>query len=206
MADKFDKINNLTDLISSVKAKSQKAKQWFRELIKTTQRAAIPAKFGRAEFRKDRNIDVIRKVAKKDIGAMFLMRYDAKTKDKLPYWDSWPLVFPFAPAPGGFYGINIHYLNPTARMTLMMALIRGSQSIGSNELDENFRLKLSYKFLSSFPPARPCIKRYLMGHVVKRSMYRIAGNDWAYAAGLPMQRFEGDLNNAEIWAQSSLMY
>ena len=205
MADKFDKINNLTDLIQSVKAKSQKAKQWFRELIKTTQRAAIPGRFGRAEFRKERNIDVIKKVTRKDIGAMFLMRYDAKTKDRLPYWDAWPLVFPFAPAPGGFYGINIHYLNPTARMTLMMALIKGSQSFGSKQLDEDFRLKLSYKVLSSFPPAVPCIKRYLMGHVVKKSLYRISGEDWAYAAGLPMQLFKKE-SASYVWKQSASMY
>ena len=205
MADKFDKINNLSDLISSVKAKSQKAKQWFRELIKTTQRAAIPGKFGREEVRKERNIDVIKKVTRKDIGAMFLMRYDAKTKDRLPYWDAWPLVFPFAPAPGGFYGINIHYLNPTARMTLMMALIKGSQSFGSKQLDEDFRLKLSYKVLSSFPPAVPCIKRYLMGHVVKKSLYRISGEDWAYAAGLPMQMFKKE-SASYVWKQSASMY
>ena len=205
MADKFDKINNLTDLIQSVKAKSQKAKQWFRELIKTTQRAAIPARFGRSEIIGERNIDVVGRIKREHIGGMFLMRYDAKTKEQLPYWDAWPLVFPFAPAKGGFYGINIHYLNPTARMNLMMALIKGSQSYGSKELDEDFRLKLSYKVLSSFPPAIPCVKRYLMGHVVKRKMYRIAGNDWAYAAGLPMQLFKKE-SASYVWKQSASMY
>jgi hypothetical protein len=43
-------------------------------------------------------------------GEMYLFAYDPKTKEDLPYYDRFPLVFPFRKVKGGFYGINMHYL------------------------------------------------------------------------------------------------
>ena len=43
-------------------------------------------------------------------GNMYMFFYDAKLKDKLPYWDAFPLVLPFRKVPGGFFGLNLHYI------------------------------------------------------------------------------------------------
>ena len=48
--------------------------------------------------------------SKVEIGAMYMYFYDPKFKDQLPFYDTFPLVLPFGPAKGGFYGINVHYL------------------------------------------------------------------------------------------------
>jgi hypothetical protein len=49
-------------------------------------------------------------------GIMNLFGYDPKHKDRLPYYDVFPLIFPLEPAKGGFIGLNFHYLQPGARV------------------------------------------------------------------------------------------
>ena len=46
------------------------------------------------------------------IGKLFFYRYDAKTKEKLEYWDMFPIVIPFSIHVNGWTGMNLHYLNP----------------------------------------------------------------------------------------------
>ena len=41
---------------------------------------------------------------------LHFFRYDPKLKAILPYYDTFPLVMPIQSAPGGFLGINFHYL------------------------------------------------------------------------------------------------
>ena len=43
-------------------------------------------------------------------GALNFFRYDPKLKGVLPYYDIFPLVLPIQSAPGGFLGVNFHYL------------------------------------------------------------------------------------------------
>ena len=195
MADKI-----ATDFISNIKAKSRQAMDWFKSIVKKTRAAAFPAATGRSELTGDRNIGV---TGRPTIGQMYLFQYDAKWKDILPYWDVWPLIFPFDYAKDGFYGINLHYLSPNARATLMINLIKAQG--GSGNMTENYKLKLSYNIITNFPPAKPCIKRYLFSHVQGKGMYGIGGEDWSYAAALPLQKFRGATSNT-VWKHSATMY
>ncbi len=183
-----------TDFLKSVKAKSKDAKAWFRDILKKT-RSAIPGAYGRKELMGDRNVGT---VLKPEIGKMYLFQYDAKYKDILPFWDRFPLVFPFDVAKdtngkiNGFYGINLHYLPPNQRINLMTALIEAQGTIGGN-LDDDYELQgLSYTIIKGFKPAQKCIKRYINTTAHRKSpFYGIGGADWAYAAGLPLQKFVG---------------
>ena len=182
MADKI-----ATEFLSNIRAKSKQAMSWFKDIVKKTQRAAFPASTGRSELTGDRNIGV---TGQPTIGQMYLFQYDAKWKDILPYWDMWPLIFPFDYAKNGFYGINLHYLAPNARVDLMLRLIKAQG--GSGQLgNDNYKLKLSYDIITKYPPAKPCIKRYLFSQVRGKGLYGIGGEDWSYAAALPLQKFVG---------------
>ena len=181
MADKI-----VTDFLNTVKAKSRKAMDWFRSIVSQTQRAAFPAAAGRREIMQGRNTGITKDP---EIGKMYLFQYDAKHKDILPYWDRWPLIFPFDNAKGGFYGINLHYLPPGARISLMTALIK-AQGEADKPLDENYNLVLSYNIIKGFKPAQKCIKRYLVSQL-RTNLYGITGEDWSYAAALPLQKFVG---------------
>jgi len=196
MADKI-----ATDFISNIKAKSKKAIEWFRKIVKDTQRSAFPATTGRKEIMTDRNIGI--RTGKPIIGKLYLFQYSAKWADILPYWDMWPLIFPFDYAKNGFYGINLHYLAPNHRAALMIRLIKAQG--GAGDMNENFKLKLSYDIITKYKPAIPCIKRYLFSHVQGKGLYGISGEDWSYAAALPLQKFQKE-SAKYVWQQSDLKF
>ncbi len=195
MADKV-----VTDFLTKIKAKSGEAIKWFRNIVKKTQRAAFPAVTGRKEFTGDRSIGV---TSRPLIGKMYLFQYKAKWDEKLPYWDMWPLIFPFDYAKDGFYGINLHYLPINDRTNLMIRLIKAQG--GSGNMSENYKLKLNYNIITKFKPAIPCIKRYLFKQVRGQGLYGIGGEDWSYAAALPLHKFQKQ-SAKYVWSQSALMY
>ena len=122
------------------------------------------------------------------IGGMYMFVYDPKTKEKLPYYDRFPLVFPFKGAPGGFLGLNLHYLPPVARAKLMDALW---PHIDNDDLKQNRRLEITYNILngsSRYRHFKPCVKRYLNNHVRTRFV-RIYPEEWNLAVFLPTERF-----------------
>ena len=61
-------------------------------------------------------------------GRMSMFFYDPKTKARMPYYDTFPLVLPLEPMKGGFIGLNFHYLPYPARFAFLQQL----QSLSSN--------------------------------------------------------------------------
>ncbi len=123
------------------------------------------------------------------IGRMYFFFYDPKTKDKLPYYDRFPLVIPIERYPDGFLGLNLHYIHPKQRIILLDKL---SEFANNNKYDETTKLRLSYDLLKSTSKAfelQACIKRYLFSHVESRFM-EITADEWDIACLLPMEAFE----------------
>lgn len=133
-------------------------------------------------------------------GNLYMFFYEAKMKDTLPYWDRFPLVFPFRRVKGGFYGINLHYLPYKMRAILMDKLM----SLKSNStLNDNTRLKMSWDLLnaaSKFAAAKPCVKHYL-NEQVRSQFIRVDPQDWSTALMLPVERFVGASVN-KVWSDS----
>lgn len=120
------------------------------------------------------------------IGSMYLFNYDPKWKNELPYYDRYPLIFPFDYAEGGFYGLNMHYLPPYYRARLMDALYTVA-----DDRNQPSALQLSYQILkgsSKFKYFTPCVKHYLNSQV-RSSFYYIKPEEWDVALFLPLQRF-----------------
>ena len=123
------------------------------------------------------------------IGKMYFFSYDAKTKDKLPRWDRYPLVFPIERYNDGFLGLNLHYLSGGERIALLGQLTKYATA---KNLTEKSRLRLTYdlisrtKNLSSL--SRPCIKRYLYSHVRSRFV-EIPATEWDRVVQLPLEVF-----------------
>ena len=119
---------------STAPAKARAAGDWFKEKVRQASASA--------RMRAVTPNQLLRRQPEDDImlGKMFFYKYDPKFAKKLPYWDMYPLVFPFERAKGGFYGINLHYLPPRERAVLMDQLNR----YASNErYDKTPRLELS---------------------------------------------------------------
>jgi hypothetical protein len=123
------------------------------------------------------------------IGKLYFFAYDPKMKTTLPMYDRFPLVFPIEGYADGFLGLNLHYLFNNERAALLNKLIEFKTN-GRN--DESTKLKLSYDLLSSTKriasAMRPCIKRYLFGHV-RSKFVEVPANEWDKAIQLPVEQF-----------------
>lgn len=123
------------------------------------------------------------------IGRMYFFYYDPKTKDKLPVYDRFPLVFPIEKYSDGFLGLNLHYLGRGERSALLNQLLDYKNN---SKLNENTKLRLSYDLLASTKrlasAARPCIKRYLFTHA-RSSFIEVPASEWDRAIQLPVELF-----------------
>lgn len=167
------------------KQKIDDAKKWFR--TNAQQLSSVNAKdlmSDPKQFLQGRD------VFGTNIGQMLMFYYDPKTKEQLPYYDRFPLIFVVDLGKGEkFYGINMHYLSPFQRAKLMDALYRNIQINGK---DEKRRLAISYQILksaSNLSAFRPCFKAYLTTHV-RSKFYVVKPEDWDTVLCLPTERFE----------------
>lgn len=120
------------------------------------------------------------------IGNMQLFAYDPKTKQSLPYYDRYPLIFMVDVSRDGFTGLNMHYLPADARARLMDALYEIAYTEGTNSLQLSYDLLKSTHRLRMF---QPCFKRYLNTNV-RSNFATIDREHWNIALFLPLARFE----------------
>ena len=144
-----------------------------------------------------------RLVSQLTVGRMYMFAYNPKTKDDLPYYDKFPLIFPFRRVQGGFYGINMHYLPHVLRARLMDNLYTLANNTNK---DDTTKLRLSYQLLDSaakFRYFKPCVKHYLNTQVKSRFLW-IPANQWETALFLPLERFTG-ATKQQVWRDSRRM-
>ena len=164
--------------------KTQIAIKWYLGLI----RRLAPSRIDRQAFTKRSRLKQSIK-----FGNMYCYVYDAKTKDDLPYWDQFPLVFPVMPSKegDGWYGLNLHYVPLQFRARLLYALYR---VINNNRFDESTKLKISYEYIKDLGTldnalAKVAFKRYLTSHVRSRFIH-ITPDEWPMALYLPMEKWQ----------------
>lgn len=176
MAYLIDRINQSLAK-EGLKPRTNKARDWLRAKIKNLNPSRQALLADRQRLR-DKSI----------IGRMYFFYYDPKTKDKLPYYDRFPLVIPIERYPDGFLGLNLHYIHPKQRIILLDKL---SEFANNSKYDETTKLRLSYDLLRSASKvfeAQACLKRYLFSHVDSRFL-EIEAGEWDIAALLPMESF-----------------
>ena len=190
----------LDTLKSSIKtagvgAKARAAGDWFKEKVKQASASA------RMRAVTPRQLLKRQEASDTELGQMLFYKYDPKFAKKLPYWDMYPLVFPFEKAKGGFYGLNLHYIPPRERAVLMDEL---NSYVTNKKYDATTRLKLSYDLLKGFGRAVPCVKRYL-GTNVRSNTVRIDADEWEIAIFLPVERFQKEKARV-VWNDSKKYY
>ena len=180
---------------STAGAKARAAGDWFKEKVRQAGASAkMKAVTPNQLLRRQPDDNIL-------LGKMFFYKYDPKFAKKLPYWDMYPLVFPFERAPGGFYGLNLHYIPPRDRAVLMDNL---NQYASNNKYDQTTRLELSYRLLKRYGRAVPCVKRYLGDRIVSQTV-RIDADEWEVAIFLPVERFQ-KASKGTVWADSRRFY
>jgi len=118
-------------------------------------------------------------------GRLNMFFYDPKFKKTLPLYDTFPLVLPLETIPGGFMGMNFHYLPPLLRFRLLERL----QKFADGGLGPNTKINASYDGIKNISIARKTIKKYLYSHV-RSSFLRIDFDEAALAVYLPVQQFK----------------
>lgn len=184
-----------TDLLSQgirqgkVPAREKEAREWYRERAKDA---------NVSERQMFRSGD--RKTQRAINGNMYMFNYYAKGRNTLPYYDQFPLIFPYRKVKGGFYGINMHYLPHILRAKLMDALY---DTANNKSYDESTRLQINYNILNSaskFNAFKPCVKRYLNSQVVSPFIY-VYPSEWDVALMLPLESFTG-ASKRKVWSDS----
>ena len=163
-----------------------KSTQWFRDKIK--------------EFGTPTSANLIRdgkRTSKPTFGILNMFVYDPKLKEKLPYYDTFPLVLPIEEYNNGFLGINLHYLSMPMRLRLLDRLVDYSNN---NKFDESTRLRVDYSKLKRVDLIKPCLKRYLAGQV-KSKFRKVEADEFMIATLLPVQRFKKQ-SDSHIFAKS----
>ncbi len=174
MSNLFQKLE-LEAFKKGITPRTDESREWFRR------RAQRLTRVNRNALMRE---DEVQRVNKTLIGNMYMFFYDPKTKDTLPFYDTFPLIFVVGPAEGGFYGLNLHYLPPVLRAKMLDQLL---EYMNNKKYDETTRLRLSYKLLQSVSKLnmyKPCFKHYLTKHV-KGSFAMVPAPEWEIATFLP---------------------
>jgi len=193
-------LDKLKDAIktNSVTAKAKAAGDWFRSIVNRT----------KGKFSDETPKTILQRseslVSKSVLGKMYFYSYDPKWKNDLPWYDTFPLVFPIEKYENGFLGLNFHYLAPKHRAILMDQL---KMFANNKKYDETTKLKLTYDMLKGFTKikrARPTVHRYLTSKV-KSKFVLVNADEWEVALFLPVERFR-KASKKKVWAHSGGMF
>ena len=109
---------------AGITPRTKQSINWFRNKARQLFRGRY-ARMDRKDIMNDEALSLKGRptTAASPLGKMYMYIYDAKHKDKLPYYDAFPLVIMLGPAERGFYGLNLHYLPPVVRAKLLDAVL-----------------------------------------------------------------------------------
>jgi hypothetical protein len=169
------------------------ARDWYRSAAGKLMSNISPGVF-------EKRTDEARKVSSMEFGYMYAFKYDPKTKNDLPYYDTFPLIFPVRIDSDGFLGINFHYLPPVLRAKLMNALY---STLTNKKYDDTTKVRISYSILQSASKYRyfkPMLKKYLRSHV-RSQFLEVQVNEWDIAIFLPTESFR-KADTGRVWEES----
>lgn len=188
MSEFLKKLNAeyIEQLKNSTQAVRDEAMSSYRLMMKKVRAAPINGNSLMSDDKKR----LLNRLSALQIGRLCMFYYYPKTRDKLPYYDRYPLVMPIRMDRDGFLGLNFHYLPQRQRALLMDELVK--KVIKDNKHTERKRIILSYDIMKStmrIPHYIPCIKKYLYSHMKSR-FYIVEPEYWNIVLFLPLERFE----------------
>lgn len=192
MSDIFNRLERQA-FRAGITPRTEESRKWFQAKAKNMR-----------SINRDKlmNEDPIKTRSKQIIGGMYMFFYDPKHKDKLPYYDAFPLVIVIGPAKGGFLGLNLHYLPPRLRLQFFSNLM----DIQGSKMTEDAKFSLTYRMLQKSSKLRyfkPCIKHYLSSQV-QSSFAEVPAPEWEIAVFLPTAQFR-KANNYKVYYDSRNM-
>ena len=184
-----------TDIVNQrpeeIETRSIDSLQWFQTNVRDIRRT--PSSL----MKENQNF-----VTRFELGKMYMFMYEAKRKDKLKYYDYFPVTICLKRYATGFMGINLHYLAPRYRALLMDGLYEFYREI---EDESYFQIRYpSVKSISKLRWAKPCIKQYQYPYIDSR-IVEVRPEHMDMVVMLPSQQFrsQGTTTNAnDIYRES----
>ncbi len=163
--------------LKDLQGNKQKSASWYRNAVSLIADRTSPSElFSSGKL-----------LGRPSAGRMSMFFYDPKTKARMPYYDTFPLVLPLEPMKGGFIGLNFHYLPYGARFAFLQQL----QTLASNsKFDQSTKIQATYDSVKSNKYVKASIKRYLYSQV-RSQFLRVDVNEMALAAYLPVAQLQG---------------
>lgn len=177
---------------AGIQARTDEAREWFKVKVKQL------GKINRQQLLQDEAL--IRK-SRTMMGHMYMYYYDPKHRETLPYYDAFPLTIMVERAPGGFYGLNLHYLKPNTRAIFLDKL---TDTLSNDNYDETTRFRARYNLLSSvrkFKEFQPCFKHYLSSQIDSKIVL-VQPPEWEIAIFLPTEQFV-KAKKTQVWQKSA---
>ena len=134
-------------------------------------------------------------------GKLYLFGYNPKTKNELPYYDSFPMILLLDYTENGFIGLNFHYLYQIDRQMFFNKLVR---YVNDTKFDKNpdAYLNVSYANIKIAKNSyyKPTIKRYYYKNIVTK-ITEIPPIYWKFMLFLPLERFQKEVKES-VWKES----
>ncbi len=141
-------------------------------------------------------------------GGLYIYKYDAEHKDRLPYWDRFPLILLLAHSNKYFWGLNFHYLSPEVRMKFLNKLLNTHKSY--NSTTDTLLAKTDYYDLKASVNLKeflPCYKQYFISNIESKIL-KIESHEWLFVAEMQIAQWEKgkSMSIPDIYKKSSKNY
>lgn len=158
---------------------SLRSLNWYKKKVKDV--------FGAAETNPEKFFDKANYPNKPIPGNIITFKYNPKTRDTLKYYDIFPLVLVLKLIPGGFIGLNFHYLSPADRADFMNKL-EPFQRVASQGI---IRINITYSMLkvsTRLVHYKACLRSYKRSQI-GNMLYTLTPDEWELALFLPTEKF-----------------
>ena len=178
------------------KERSLQSLHWYRQKMQSY--------FGNRMVPIGDSDDGAQNITSVDLGQIYAFKYRPKGRKTLPFYDKFPLVLVIKKVPGGFLGLNFHYLHPFDRAVFMDRLYdfevpdTGRATI---RININYPILRDTRRLSFY---RACIKRYRYFNIAN-FFIKLTPAEWDIALFLPTEKFVG-AKRTDIWDDSRSKY
>ena len=132
----------------------------------------------------------------KSSGSMYLFSYNPLTKQKMSYYDTFPLVLVTNVTDTKFFGVNLHYVPPRQRLFLIGKILRNFNP----RMEDSFK-GIDFGYLNTKEGSaivRPCYRSYFDQRISSINIMSIGPEDWMTAARMPLERFR-KVSRESVW-------
>lgn len=175
----FNDMVELSQNNEKFKEMSLRSLNWYKKKVKDV--------FGASETSPEKFFDKANYPNKPIPGNIIAFKYNPVSRDVLKYYDIFPLVLVLKLVPGGFIGLNFHYLSPSDRADFMSKL----EAYHRASAEGVVRINITYSMLKASNKLvhhKACLRQYKRTQI-GNMMYTLTPDEWELALFLPTEKF-----------------